>query len=252
MNYNDDLQAEWDIQMSNYWCLFGVAILYWDHILTFPVEVKYLWKWPQGISGYVFFLHRYFAALSNAIVIISRLGPHSLLESSSCLHLQKIRDAVILVAQVIVLYLEMRRCHTHRDNRQAALAAVAWEAAFFYDTLIFLLAMYKAYQTKKELGMGLPLMNIVIRDGSLYFGAMSLASLGNILTFYLAGPFMRTGLSTAASSLSITLVSRMMLHLHEITDIGVQHFPTSEGQEIETRIQYYQTNVFLDDSFSRE
>uniref|UniRef100_A0A0W0FX37 DUF6533 domain-containing protein n=1 Tax=Moniliophthora roreri TaxID=221103 RepID=A0A0W0FX37_MONRR len=170
MNYNDDLQAEWDIQMSNYWCLFGVAILYWDHILTFPVEVKYLWKWPQGISGYVFFLHRYFAALSNAIVIISRLGPHSLLESSSCLHLQKIRDAVILVAQVIVL-----------------LAAVAWEAAFFYDTLIFLLAMYKAYQTKKELGMGLPLMNIVIRDGSLYFGAMSLASLGNILTFYLAG-----------------------------------------------------------------
>ncbi|KAI3621469.1 hypothetical protein WG66_009425 [Moniliophthora roreri] len=109
--------------------------------------------------------------------------------------------------------------------------------------------MYKAYQTKKELGMGLPLMNIVIRDGSLYFGAMSLASLGNILTFY---PFMRTGLSTAASSLSITLVSRMMLHLHEITDIGVQHFPTSEGQEIETRIQYYQTNVFLDDSFSRE
>ncbi|KAI3621499.1 hypothetical protein WG66_009424 [Moniliophthora roreri] len=248
MNYNDKLRTERDIRMSDYWCLFGVTLLYWDHILTFPAEVKYLWKRPRAISGYMFFLNRYFTALTNIVVIISRLGPKSLLESSryrrqfplgsphdlaevilSCLPLQKIRDIVVVVAQVIVLLImTMRiyalyecnkrllwillcilmlglagcafslfyktgepvfetRCHTPRDERQAAQAVVAWEAAFFYDALIFSLAMYKAYQTKKQLGMRLPLMTIIIRDGSLYFGAMSLASLANILTFYLAG-----------------------------------------------------------------
>ncbi|EEB94063.1 hypothetical protein MPER_07193 [Moniliophthora perniciosa FA553] len=135
---------------------------------------------------------------------------------------------------------------------RAAQAAAAWEAVFLYDILIFSLAMYKAYRTKKELGMKLPLMSIIIRDGSLYFGAISLANLANILTFYLAGPFMKTGLSTTVGSLSITLVSRMMLHLHEIADIGVNYFPTIEGQEIETRIQFYHGSVFSDDRAARE
>ncbi|ESK82501.1 hypothetical protein Moror_14406 [Moniliophthora roreri MCA 2997] len=289
MNYNDKLRTERDIRMSDYWCLFGVTLLYWDHILTFPAEVKYLWKRPRAISGYMFFLNRYFTALTNIVVIISRLGPKSLLESSSCLPLQKIRDIVVVVAQVIVLLImTMRiyalyecnkrllwillcilmlglagcafslfyktgepvfetRCHTPRDERQAAQAVVAWEAAFFYDALIFSLAMYKAYQTKKQLGMRLPLMTIIIRDGSLYFGAMSLASLANILTFYLAGPFMKVSLSPVASSLSVTLVSRLMLHLHEMADTGIYHFSTWDGQGIEIRVQSYQMDVFSDD-----
>ncbi|KAK7047842.1 hypothetical protein VNI00_006170 [Paramarasmius palmivorus] len=262
MNYEDEVRTERDIRMSDYWCLFGVTLLYWDHILTLPAEIKYLWNRPhRSISSYMFFLNRYFTASTNIIVIVSRLGPVSLLESPSCASLQTIRDIIVVVAQVIVLLimtmriyalyernkrllwilltililglagsavdfgmnggscaqfslfyrsressLESRRCHTPRDDRQAAQAAVPWEAAFFYDTLIFSLALYKAYRTKKELGVRLPLLNIIVRDGevfrnnstirnlliplrsigSLYFGAMSLAGLANILTFYVS------------------------------------------------------------------
>ncbi|EEB98775.1 hypothetical protein MPER_01662, partial [Moniliophthora perniciosa FA553] len=40
----------------------------------------------------------------------------------------------------------------------------AWEATFVYDAILFLLACYKAYQTRNE--VGLPLMKVAIRDAS--------------------------------------------------------------------------------------
>ncbi|ESK81153.1 hypothetical protein Moror_14890 [Moniliophthora roreri MCA 2997] len=228
--------------MSDYWCLFGITLLYWDHILTFPAEVKYIWRCPRRASSYIFFLNRYFTALTNVVVIISRLGPKAFLESSNCPAFQKVRDGIVVVAQVIVLFimtmriyalyacskrvlwpllciliggiavspftlsyrpeqpeLKARRCHTPRDERQAIQLAITWEAVFVYDTLVFLLAMYKAYQARRESQISIPLRNVIIRDGTLYFGAISLFSLANILTFYFAGPFMKAGISPVAS-----------------------------------------------------
>uniref|UniRef100_A0A0W0GF40 Uncharacterized protein n=1 Tax=Moniliophthora roreri TaxID=221103 RepID=A0A0W0GF40_MONRR len=78
--------------------------------------------------------------------------------------------------------------------------ASAWEAAFVYNAILFLLACYKAYQTRNELK--LPLMKVAVQDGCLYFGATSLVNLANILTFYFASPFMTGGITATATSLS--------------------------------------------------
>ncbi|TFK31907.1 hypothetical protein BDQ12DRAFT_566085, partial [Crucibulum laeve] len=105
--------------------------------------------------------------------------------------------------------------------------AGAWEALFVYDSIIFGLTIFKTWQTRREhtvTGINIPLASLILRDGKYLFSAkhvMALANLANILTFYLCGPFLRGGLSTFASSISVTMMSRLMLNLHEGAASGI-------------------------------
>ncbi|KAF8997738.1 hypothetical protein BDQ17DRAFT_1411320 [Cyathus striatus] len=74
----------------------------------------------------------------------------------------------------------------------------------------------------------IPLLSLVLRDGKVFYimltifdSAIALANLSNILTFYLCGPFLRGALSTFASSISVTMMSRIMLNLHQNADVGI-------------------------------
>ncbi|KAF9264604.1 hypothetical protein L218DRAFT_232168 [Marasmius fiardii PR-910] len=120
---------------------------------------------------------------------------------------------------------EMRgSCHTELDKETSDRQAIAWMTLFTYDTLIFGLGIYNAFKTRRELQIlrhRVSLKVILLRDGSMYFGVVSVVNLANILTFYLAEGCMRGGLAPFASSLSVTLVSRLMLNLHEVMDVGI-------------------------------
>ncbi|KAI0937555.1 hypothetical protein AcW1_001597 [Taiwanofungus camphoratus] len=50
----------------------------------------------------------------------------------------------------------------------------------------------------------------------MYFAVMASVNLANTLTFYVLQPLLRGVLSTLASSVSVTMMSRLMLNLHEI------------------------------------
>lgn len=117
-------------------------------------------------------------------------------------------------------------CHDVLDLKNATLVSVGWEAVLVYDTLLFSMTLFKSYQARlqpkiKEMER-LSLFTIIIRDGTMYFGFMALANLVNVLTFYVSGDSLLRGtLSPFASSTSVTLMSRLMLHLLEIADKGI-------------------------------
>ncbi|KAJ3850313.1 hypothetical protein EV368DRAFT_66713 [Lentinula lateritia] len=84
-------------------------------------------------------------------------------------------------------------CHDILDLKNAALVSVGWELVFIYDTLLFGMTVFKAYQARlqpkvKQLEK-FSVFAIIVRDGSVYFGIMALANLVNVLTFYLAGRY---------------------------------------------------------------
>ncbi|KAH8828842.1 hypothetical protein DL96DRAFT_1595773 [Flagelloscypha sp. PMI_526] len=116
-------------------------------------------------------------------------------------------------------------CHLSIDRASAIRLAICWEALFAYDTTIFLLTLYKTWRNAPSTAIGRSrqsLSALLLRDGAFYFMFMALANLANILTFYLAPLFLRGRLSTFASCLAVTLVSRMMLNLHRAnTDLGI-------------------------------
>jgi len=65
------------------------------------------------------------------------------------------------------------------------------------------------------------IINLLIRDGAIYFVCMFFANLANILTYYIAGPLLRGSLSTMATCMSVTLTSRLMLNLHSVDRSGI-------------------------------
>lgn len=116
-------------------------------------------------------------------------------------------------------------CHIGMSKSTAIHLAVAWESMFLFESLIFSLTVYHSWRTRRQYflpGRNVPpLLTLVLRDGVLYFSVMALANLSNILTFYIGGPYFRGGISTLASSVSVTMMSRLMLNLHETAKQGI-------------------------------
>ncbi|TCD69429.1 hypothetical protein EIP91_007776 [Steccherinum ochraceum] len=107
-------------------------------------------------------------------------------------------------------------CHTASSKITAIHIAVAWECLFVFDTMILSLTLYKSYkEISREYVGTLNLMLLIARDGAIYFAIMACANLANVLTFYFWSPALRGALSTAASSVSVSMMSRVMLNLQE-------------------------------------
>jgi len=251
-------------RLEDYFHLFSITFLFWDHLLTFPEEYKYLWKRPVRASTALFFFNRYFAVLGNVVVTVSLFA--SGLTESSCRPFHLFRELLLVLAQVIVCILLTIRiyalyncskrilaymvgtgltmgalavfsvffgqssqsvvtptgCHTSLPLIVSIQVAAAWEALFLYDSMLFVMTLTKAYKTRNELRLDeLSLADIVLRDGSIYFGVMAVSNLINISTFYYPDPFLRGALCTFASCMSVTMMSRLMLNLHRIADSGL-------------------------------
>ncbi|KAH8795259.1 hypothetical protein DL96DRAFT_1206774 [Flagelloscypha sp. PMI_526] len=101
----------------------------------------------------------------------------------------------------------------------AARIAIDWEYMFVFDIVVFSLTVVKGYRAMIAERTGpsiqLPIMTTMMKDGALYFLAITLANAANVGTFYLNAPRLRGCLSTISSSISVTLASRIMLNLHK-------------------------------------
>ncbi|KAJ7876753.1 hypothetical protein B0H14DRAFT_2713881 [Mycena olivaceomarginata] len=96
-----------------------------------------------------------------------------------------------------------------------ARSAGTWEALVVCDILVFALTVRRAYiQRASPLYAG-SLIQRMATDGSMYFGIIVLANLANVLTFYLGHGLVPGFLSWFTTSLSVTLLFRLMLNLQE-------------------------------------
>ncbi|KAJ7677655.1 hypothetical protein B0H17DRAFT_1079001 [Mycena rosella] len=248
-----------------YFC--AIVVLYYDHLLTFPAEVAYIWRRPKSRSAYWFFLNRYLNFFSTVPITVFNFVQF---DHDSCTKYALSRQ-VLLVVQVVVvdlilslrvyamyglsrriLYIlgfataigmgitgwaisaqnnarnledySVRGCFLPLSHASGIYLAAIWEALLAYDLLIFGLILThssKLWLRQRAPGSSTPLIYLMQRDGALYFVAMSLANLANIISFYIGGPFMKGGLSTFATSISVTMTSRLMLNLHALADRGL-------------------------------
>ncbi|KAH9059741.1 hypothetical protein EDB87DRAFT_735933 [Lactarius vividus] len=89
--------------------------------------------------------------------------------------------------------------------------SIAWSGLLAFDVAVFVLTLYKAV----KVGYNIPLVQILVRDGSLYFVVLSIVNLANILTLQFAPTLLKNSVIplTNTFSLSATLISRLMLRL---------------------------------------
>ncbi|KAK0454091.1 uncharacterized protein EV420DRAFT_1765901 [Desarmillaria tabescens] len=292
---NMDNEQAWEILLHGYLQIISLSFLYWDHLITIDDELRLLWSKPKTFGSYLFFTNRYLAFFGNITVAI--LG-FTALSTTSCNKYALYRQILLVVSQIVVCALLTMRiyalytcnirvlmymlgsgvilfavscwsltdqksdrwkdsgCHIGLSRVTAIRVATAWEALFIYDSMLFSLTFYTAYKNRTE---NIPLLYLVFRDGVIYYAAMALATLSNVLTFYLAGValllccitpmltlliklFLRGGLSSFASSVSVTLMSRLVLNLHQTTDTGVvsdnsDSTPEADSSDNETDLE---------------
>ncbi|KAG2358394.1 hypothetical protein BDR07DRAFT_1379442 [Suillus spraguei] len=81
---------------------------------------------------------------------------------------------------------------------------------------------------------GKNIINVIFCDGAMFFGVMTLFNIPNILTYYFDYFLMigkvniRGSLATFTSCMSATLVSRLMLNLHQAINTGIFSTPAQD------------------------
>ncbi|KAJ7633308.1 hypothetical protein B0H17DRAFT_1108102 [Mycena rosella] len=144
------------------------------------------------------FNRRVFAALAIAALTTVSLG------------------AWAIVGPTISIDTDLPGCHVTTPRQQAIRVAAAWEAQLVCDILILGLTLRRAYTYHRTVGLRSgSLLPIMVRDGAVYFGMICLVNLANIVMLY-AGDIITAGsLAWFASAISVTMISRLMLNLHD-------------------------------------
>ncbi|KAH7912631.1 hypothetical protein BJ138DRAFT_1100129 [Hygrophoropsis aurantiaca] len=262
--------------------LISYSILIYDYLLTFSVEVERFWRRPTLSWAYVlFFANRYINLVGHIPVAAKTFWA-----SNPTLHEDtRYNQFVIVFIQVIGAILMIMRVYALYDKNRRILfpllllgmvvltvgfgyayvtvelqrftsvaltldrlgLAIAWSGLLVFDAVIFALTLYKSW-CNGSIGER-TLVDIVLRDGTLYFAIMTAANVGNILTFLLAAPAARASGSTITNILSATMISRLMLNLRDPKITAAKSFPklsyTANGLPV-----FITTNVSADISSS--
>ncbi|KAG2151165.1 uncharacterized protein EDB93DRAFT_298883 [Suillus bovinus] len=121
-------------------------------------------------------------------------------------------------------YIQGSDCHNTFSAKTAARHGLAWVAVSVYDLLIFVLTVFRTYKTRgfpRLTSYSRDILDIIFHGGAMYFAAMTLINLPNILTYYCGSDITRANLATFTSCMSVTLISRLVLNLHKSTDDGI-------------------------------
>ncbi|KZT28177.1 hypothetical protein NEOLEDRAFT_964962 [Neolentinus lepideus HHB14362 ss-1] len=231
--------------------LLSLVVLYYDHLLTLSSEVTFIWRARFSLAKALFVANRYLAFLANIVcnlstsfhqasIIVSQvivclvlvLRTHALYGQSRRILLLIFGVGFVLLAIISWSLFNQEStkaiapgCLNGATTTTGRRLAYAWEALLVFDTLIFGLTLKIALSrgpSSLRLKDVSRMMALILWDGSMYFALMALVNFANILTFYLAPPILKGVLSTFANTFSVTLVSRLMLHLHQFANSGRQ------------------------------
>ncbi|KAJ3813233.1 hypothetical protein F5876DRAFT_74096 [Lentinula aff. lateritia] len=102
------------------------------------------------------------------------------------------------------------------SDTQGLHLAYLWIGIFVFDLCVFSLTLWKTYCIYKDdymisRGIG----TVVMRDGLMYFGIITLATLANILAFAIGTEFTKGLLPIFSNIISSVMMSRLMLNLRE-------------------------------------
>ncbi|ETW76064.1 hypothetical protein HETIRDRAFT_119296 [Heterobasidion irregulare TC 32-1] len=222
-------------------------ILYYDHLMTLSEEITWIWSRPRARSSLLFFLNRYVPLVGHIAVLVYTFGGFTICDKFPGIHsIPSLPDYVqpnsrgqfysladtahyyhLLVCtsnawgeqwSAITAYTVTSAELAHDRHNHisfpklsfvAYCLAAPWEMHIVFDVTVFILTTVKWSQHRRD---SLAHLDTCEKwSGAMYFCAMGLAELANIFTFY--DP-LRGTLSTFATCISVTMMSRLILNLH--------------------------------------
>jgi hypothetical protein len=262
---NDTIQCTLQIQLhiDDYFFAIGLVIIYYDYLLTLPMEVVRFWSLPDITwVSFFFYINRYLSVLGHLPLLFEVFwrtrNPTDRMDT--CRHLQTYHQYLAVTIQVVVGTILIMRtfalygrsllvlitlvalacgvalfsgwailsgkpndnsgvimppfgCLRSVSASQGKRFALAWGGMLSFDVVVFLMTLYKSLSIGRAGDR--TLLNVLVRDGAMYFAVIALATLANILTFIFDQPLVKGMLTTLTNALSTALISRLMLNLRD-------------------------------------
>jgi len=221
----DEIQRFWATRSITWASAFFYLSRYITLLGHIPVMVQYYWdsRRSTSVCPSLSKFHQYLAVIIQVIVGIL------LIMRTYALYDQDIRVllficAIALAVIIFGVYSVTAKssdsvigpfpigCVPPTNVTDAKRLAAAWTGLVLFDVLIFAMTVYKS--TRRNRG-DRTLVNILLRDGAIYFAIMAAVSLANILTFHLSPEYERGFITTFANIISATMISRLMLNLRD-------------------------------------
>ncbi|KAF7304447.1 hypothetical protein HMN09_00846900 [Mycena chlorophos] len=109
----------------------------------------------------------------------------------------------------------------------------AWSMMLVFDVMIFGLTLWKALRlyakhgVTSRTGRSGGLVEILLRDGSVYFALIVIANAFNIASYTMTGPMLRGSATTVTNVTSSVMISRLMLNLRAPSSSSFLFTPNS-------------------------
>ncbi|KAJ7501204.1 hypothetical protein B0H11DRAFT_2275486 [Mycena galericulata] len=229
--------------------LTGLVVVLYDHLVTLESEIKYIWVHPVKRSSAWFLTFRYVALLSNLSMMAFFFGdfsPEEILIGCTLalrvcamygfnrrvfvsLGIAAVTTVALGIWSVIGpevgLETTLPGCHVTtprpeaiRESRHFYQATRTKFGAYrlVYDIFILCLTLRRAVTYHRSVGLSSgSLLPLMFRDGALYFGLICTVNLANIVMLYSGDIITAGSLAWFASAISVTMISRLMLNLHD-------------------------------------
>ncbi|KAF7362547.1 hypothetical protein MVEN_00602800 [Mycena venus] len=244
-------------RFTSTWIMIPFCILFYDYVLTLKDEINFIWRKPKRLSFFLFIILR---AIGEVLVIYCGYIVASLLSScqtwnfakKALIILQNVLVGYMFALRVWAMYNFSKRillflcaaaattialaawstvseksmtsnvasrCDYPISKESAGRVAAAWESQFLCDAIVFVFTVRRSYSQPCKISGSI--VSYMARDGTLYFAVIAGANLGNILMYYFGDPWIAGSMSWFTSTLSITIMLRLMLNLHKLADAGI-------------------------------
>ncbi|KAJ3877263.1 hypothetical protein F5051DRAFT_453202 [Lentinula edodes] len=205
------IQVNWNHYME----LIEFVILAYDYLLTFDLEIERFWKRDtKRLAAILFFVNRYLTLLGNVPFVLLFFRPGLILRYSDVqLYLaDRTGPAAVDLPSASA---QVGTIPSFSDTQGLHLAYL-WIGIFVFDLCVFSLTLWKTYCIYKDgYMMSRGIGTVVMRDGLMYFGIITLATLANILAFAFGTEFTKGLLPIFSNIISSVMMSRLMLNLRE-------------------------------------
>ncbi|KAI0351671.1 hypothetical protein OH77DRAFT_1524002 [Trametes cingulata] len=248
------------------------AILWYDFVLTIPLEVERYWKGGWTWASTFYFLNRYMSVLSHIPVVVEFFGTlpellqlyHQILAAlTQCIVgvllmlrtyalYNRNRTVVYVLASICAVgggvsvwaIVSVRSLHPRSFEDVAVYAGCdltlsekqgAYLAAAWSSILVFDATVFMLTLVQ-ALRVGRTwshsLFHVMLRDGTIYFGILLVCYMCNILTYILAAPVYKGVSTTMTNVISTTLITRLMLNIRDPKLFERPHRWPSEHMDI--------------------
>ncbi|RPD80219.1 hypothetical protein L226DRAFT_609155 [Lentinus tigrinus ALCF2SS1-7] len=207
-----------------------VIIRYYGVIGPIPLILEYFADLPENSCRQLQTYHQAFAISSQAIVAVMLVvRTYALYDRSrrilALLIVTHVGGAIACLITIVTsrspintitpLPFTFFGCDLSLTNEQGIHLALAWAAMLWFDTTIFVLTLVQAFRVRRYFPGGL--LEIMFRDGTIYYGILVASNVSNIITFMVtrSGSPLKGMDTTLTNVLSTTLTSRLILNIRD-------------------------------------